>query len=160
MGQRAVFWIEATTDSTVSLDFRYHLCNMIMHWAEEVFRFFDENTEFDSPTSVSCKYQFVDVEEPQGNEPIPDQNDFGEMIKRVGFDSDTQTVSMEINNTFAHGTRRIDNLAERYIVKSLVEYCAEVFSSALEEKELSEFVNAIVRNDQARHVHALSLIHI
>lgn len=156
LGHGSSYWIEATTDITAPINLRFNLCNMIMRWGEKVFEFFESNIGFVDQSYISLKYHFDDVVEPNGNDPVPDQLALEGMITHVS-DKGVDIISTVIGRQFLTGTRRTDNFAERLIVKSIIENCAKALKVDLSQSQVNETIDAIVKNEQARHVHGFAV---
>lgn len=153
-GNRGTYWIEANTEEDLDVTLRYHLGNMTTHWAEQVFRYLDDMEGVNDSLQVYCRFQFRDHRLPHSDDPAVTDDEIHSMVE-VLADTDG-TFDCIVSDRFLSASRRPDNLAERTIVKAMVAaFLARDDRSG--GRSVEELVNAIVRNDRARHFHAFSV---
>lgn len=156
IGRKGTYWAEANTSPELDIDARYHLGNMAMHWSELVFQHFDGRDQTKHDSRASCRFHFLDIRLPDGNDPIPTDNDISVLVeRRLGDASGTPTF--DVKEGFMSAARRPDNLGERAIVRAIVVSCFEALSWTPDDGEIDATVNAVVKTNSARHFHAFSV---
>lgn len=156
IGKRGTYWIEANTSPALDVDTRFHLGNMTMHWGELVFQHFDQLERTQEGVRASCCFHFQDSRLPDGNDPIPSDEDVYVLIE-CRSDNARASVTYDVKEGFISAGRRPDNLGERAIVRALVRSCFTELCQTLDEEEIGATVNEVVKTDNARHFHAFSV---
>ena len=156
IGKRGIYWAEANTSPELDAETRFQLADMTMHWSELVFQHFDERERTRDGIRASCCFHFLDCKLPDGNDPIPSDEDISVLVARRDDDESTSVI-FNVKEGFISAGRRPDNLGERTIVRAIIESCFEALSETPDDGEINATVNAVVKTDYARHFHAFSV---
>lgn len=156
IGNHGTYWVEANTPPELDIETRIHLGNMTMHWGELVFQHFDQLERTQEGVRASCCFHFQDSRLPDGNDPIPSDEDVSVLVECRSDDAGA-SVTFDVKEGFISAGRRPDNLGERAIVRALVRSCFTALSETPDEGELDATVNEVVKTDNARHFHAFSV---
>ncbi len=156
IGDRGTYWVEANTSPELDIETRFHLGNMTMHWGELVFQHFDQLERTQERVRASCCFHFQDSRMPDGNDPIPSDEDVSVLVECRSNDAGV-SVTFDVKEGFISAGRRPDNFGERAIVRALVRSCFTALSETPDEDEIDATVNEVVKTDSARHFHAFSV---
>lgn len=152
IGKRGVYWTEAKTAPELNAEIRFQLIEMIMVWSELVFQYFDEREHTNDNVCVSCCFHFLNCKIPDEIDSEPNDEETSLLVERIHQD-DSRTIAFNVKEGFFSASQRHDNLAERTIVRAIVESCFEAFTEDPSDDEVDSAINAVVKTDIARHVH-------
>lgn len=155
IGKRGIYWIEAKTPIEFDNKTRYQLADMIMVWGELVFQYFDGREHTNDNIRVSCCFHFLGQEMLHVNDIKPSDEEISMLVEQGHRDS-SGTIVFNVKKAFFSASQRPDNLAERAVVKGIVESCFEALAETPSIDQVNSTVNAVVKTDTARHFHVFS----
>lgn len=150
-GASGVWWVDVTRQDKLPEEASVRLGQMVLHWAEMVARHFDSQG-LGEPAGLTWKVSFGDESIPSIDEAMPD--DPNTMCQTT---IEPRVATIRVGPGFLVSSRQPINVSERVVVRTLIATGLEMLGCSKTAQEIETLVQAVVKNDNARHFHAFSV---
>ncbi|MDF3351704.1 hypothetical protein HKX17_16265 [Sulfitobacter sp. KE34] len=159
IGQRNLYWVEATVEKGLDPNIQYQILNMATHWAEFVFKHLDERADVPSDNVILCKLHFADTTMPDGQDDVLTDKEVAALFVQsdITDGQNHRECGITVSEGFLSAERRVDNIAERALAQAIIKASLELLLVEADEQQLVETTQAVVRSDRARHFHAFAV---
>ena len=159
VGQRNLYWVEATVEKDLDPDIQYQILNMATHWAEFVFKHLDERGDTPSGQVILCKIHFADAAMPDGHDHALTEEEIAKLFMQRDIKNGLSHLecAITVSEGFLSAERRVENYAERFLAQAIIKASLELLGVKADDQHLLEMTQAVVKSDRARHFHAFSI---
>ncbi len=159
IGQRNLYWVEATVEKSLDPDIQYQVLNMATHWAEFVFKYLDERDKIPSGQVILCKLHFADAAMPDQHDRVLTEEEIAALFVQTDITNGQHHLecTITVSEGFLSAERRVDNFAERSLAQAIIKASLELLGVKADDQHLMEMIRVVVKSDRARHFHAFSV---
>ncbi len=157
VGDKNIWWLTAEHDNTsLSKDLIFQTWDAVSNWLERIVPALEQYTPHSGNGILSIALDFNDAHQQQ-EKPI------AESVLRSSIsvlcDKEKNRIRISFRDPFFAGFRNPKNIAERTILRKLVEGYFSLISETTEEKFIEKVIEEIVPDDNARYLHFFEAIH-
>jgi hypothetical protein len=157
VGDKNIWWLTAEHDNTgLSRDLVYRTWDAVSNWMERAVPVIEHYTPHSGSGILSIALDFNNAHQEQ-EKPIE-----GSVLKSsitVLSDKGKNSIRISFQDPFFAGFRNPKNIAERTILRKLVEGYFSLISETTEEQFIEKIIDEIVPDDNARYLHFFEAIH-
>lgn len=157
VGDKNIWWLTTDSDKTgLSRDLVYRTWDAVSNWMERAVPVLEHYTPFSGSGILSIALDFNNAHQEQ-EKPIEDS-----VLKSsisVLSDNEKNSIRISFQDPFFAGFRSPKNIAERTILRKLVEGYFSLISETTEEQLIDKIIDEIVPDDNARYLHFFEAIH-
>lgn len=157
VGDKNIWWLTADHDKTsLSRDLVYRTWDAVSNWMERAVPVLEHNTPPSGCGILSIALDFNNAHQEQ-EKPIEDS-----ILKSsisVLSDKEKNSIRISFQDPFFAGFRNPKNIAERTILRKLVEGYFSLISETTEEQLIEKIIDEIVPDVNARYLHFFEAIH-